>query len=482
MEDTNMKTQMKVLFLFIFLLALSVSSFSVVTTLTFKGGISGYQGDIKDDVEMNPMVGLSYEVWLKHFISIGIHPYYTSLGAGKSPDYNFSSHAGGADFLLKLRPFEINIGDGAINKIAPYIVGGGGIVNYFPEIKGAVDPTDPNFVDYDYIWQDQDMVDASYKWNAGVLPTIGGGLTFMTKHGFNIDLGIQWNNTLSDFVDGAEGGDKDDSFWMGYLGLAFNFETKKDKDGDGILDKDDKDPTHAEDFDGFEDRDGAPDLDNDNDGIPDVSDKAPGTDETVSKGINTKEDMDGFQDKDGVPDPDNDNDGIIDTKDKAPGTDDTVKKGINTKETKNGFMDEDGIPDEVPVVEKPKPPVVEQPKPVVEVKKEIPLNLAPVYFQTNSDELSKDDIAILDAIVVGLQGNPDVKLEVVGNTDNIGGADLNKKLSMQRAQEVKNYLVSKGIDEKRLLVIGNGPDKPVDVNTTPEGRAKNRRTEFTKIK
>jgi hypothetical protein len=179
MEDAKMKTKMMILFLFLLLLTISVNSFAVITTLTLKGGISRYQGDVKSDIDLYPMGGLSYEVWMTKFLSIGLDPYYTYIAAGETPDYAFESHLGGGDVLLKLRPFEISLGNGAINKMAPYIVAGGGMVNYFPKVKGA--PLEPG---YDYIGADTDMQDKSAKWNTSVFPTIGGGITFMTQHGF----------------------------------------------------------------------------------------------------------------------------------------------------------------------------------------------------------------------------------------------------------------------------------------------------------
>jgi OOP family OmpA-OmpF porin len=81
-----------------------------------------------------------------------------------------------------------------------------------------------------------------------------------------------------------------------------------DRDGDGIPDDVDQCPDLPEDFDGYQDADGCPDLDNDGDGIPDKLDKCP----------NTKEDFDGYQDADGCPDPDNDHDNIPDTEDACP--------------------------------------------------------------------------------------------------------------------------------------------------------------------
>ena len=104
-----------------------------------------------------------------------------------------------------------------------------------------------------------------------------------------------------------------------------------DSDGDGIIDRNDAAPYEPEDFDGYQDNDGAPDPDNDGDGIPDDSDAEP----------NTAEDMDGCQDGDGAPEPDgactsdSDGDGIIDSNDAAP----------YELEDFDGYQDDDGAPD-----------------------------------------------------------------------------------------------------------------------------------------
>jgi OOP family OmpA-OmpF porin len=103
--------------------------------------------------------------------------------------------------------------------------------------------------------------------------------------------------------------------------------TRPDRDGDGIPDADDKCPSDAEDFDGFEDADGCPDPDNDGDGIPDTRDMCP----------NTPENRNGVQDEDGCPEEtgDRDGDGIPDNVDKCP----------DTPESANGVEDADGCPE-----------------------------------------------------------------------------------------------------------------------------------------
>jgi hypothetical protein len=113
-----------------------------------------------------------------------------------------------------------------------------------------------------------------------------------------------------------------------------------DPDGDGVLRAADKCPEKPEDFDGFEDQDGCPDLDNDKDGVPDKQDQCPnqagkapsgcahrqrsadrdgdGIPDSADSCPDDPEDKDGFADHDGCPDPDNDKDGIADVDDRCP--------------------------------------------------------------------------------------------------------------------------------------------------------------------
>ncbi len=114
-----------------------------------------------------------------------------------------------------------------------------------------------------------------------------------------------------------------------------------DRDGDGIPDDVDQCPDLPEDFDGFEDHDGCPELDNDGDGILDRYDRCP----------NTKEDEDGYQDADGCPDPDNDGDRIPDTEDACPNqpgppNPDPKKNGCPLGTGPSHDRDGDGIPDD----------------------------------------------------------------------------------------------------------------------------------------
>jgi OOP family OmpA-OmpF porin len=144
-----------------------------------------------------------------------------------------------------------------------------------------------------------------------------------------------------------------------------------------------------------------------------------------------------------------------------------VPKGITTEEVES--IVKKHIPKEII-----KEVVVE--KPVV-VKKDRWV-LVGVNFDFNKTTLKSESYIILFHSVLMLEENPDMVVEIGGHTDNIGSEEVNMKLSNRRAQVVKDYLVSKGIDTNRLKVKGYGELMPITDNSTPEGRALNRRIEF----
>lgn len=101
-----------------------------------------------------------------------------------------------------------------------------------------------------------------------------------------------------------------------------------------------------------------------------------------------------------------------------------------------------------------------------------------VKFRFNSLELDPVSFPTLDKITEVLKAKPAMKIVIGGHTDNIGSVDVNNKLSLQRANAVKAYMVSKGAPAASITTVGYGPSKPIVTNDTPEGRAKNRRVEF----
>lgn len=213
-----------------------------------------------------------------------------------------------------------------------------------------------------------------------------------------------------------------------------------DKDGDGVLDDVDQCPDDPEDIDGFEDEDGCPDPDNDGDGILDAVDLCP----------DEAEDMDEFEDEDGCPDTDNDGDGILDADDECPNEAGPAESnGCPAMETDNIRVTDDAI-------------VLKR-------------NL---NFDTGRSTIRPDSFAILDDIVKVLVAHKTWNIMVEGHTDNRGSQALNMRLSQARADSVRSYLISHGVEAERLTAQGFAFDRPIASNSTRDGRARNRRVEF----
>jgi outer membrane protein OmpA-like peptidoglycan-associated protein len=242
-----------------------------------------------------------------------------------------------------------------------------------------------------------------------------------------------------------------------------------DSDADGVFDGIDQCPgtpvgTVVDDT-------GCP-LDTDADGIPDGSDACPDTptgSEVDMRGcpIDTDADTDGVPDSvDECPDTapgavvdnrgcalaaDSDGDGIPDSRDRCPDT----AAGEN--------VDAVGCPQLFQVEGVAVTSVV----------------LFGVTFETSRSSLTASSDLALDRVAQSLLANPDVRIEIGGHTDATGSTAANRRLSLQRAQSVKAYLVRQGIRPDRLETVGYGPDEPIATNDTEEGRRQNRRVELT---
>ena len=113
----------------------------------------------------------------------------------------------------------------------------------------------------------------------------------------------------------------------------------------------------------------------------------------------------------------------------------------------------------------------------IEIGKTYTLNN--IYYKTNSSSLEQKSMIVVEEFIEFLKVNPKLKIEIHGHTDNVGDAASNLALSTDRAFSVRDILIEKGIDEKRLVAFkGFGSTKPIADNATEEGRRKNRRTEF----
>jgi outer membrane protein OmpA-like peptidoglycan-associated protein len=233
----------------------------------------------------------------------------------------------------------------------------------------------------------------------------------------------------------------------------------EDMDGDGIVDARDQCPTAA-----GEGRDGCPILDTDKDGIPDGTDNCVLVAGVAPTGCPPDADADGVFDRDdqcpndkgpppqGCPaDQDLDHDGIVDANDKCP----------KEAENKNGFDDADGCPDLIPDDVKAFTGVIQG-----------------ITFEHNKATIHPASKPALDHAAGLLKEFESLRVEISGHTDNTGSGDKNVKLSKDRADAVKAYLVEQGIADHRIETRGAGPNEPLDTNATEAGRGRNRRIEF----
>jgi type IX secretion system PorP/SprF family membrane protein len=100
-------------------------------------------------------------------------------------------------------------------------------------------------------------------------------------------------------------------------------------------------------------------------------------------------------------------------------------------------------------------------------------------FEFNSTALDGETTEYLDELAKALIDNPELKIKLVGHTDNVGSEKFNQRLSINRAQTLKSYLVEKGVGAERITAEGKGMKEPLNKNETEEDQAKNRRVELT---
>jgi outer membrane protein OmpA-like peptidoglycan-associated protein len=423
-----------------------------------------------DRSTVDQWAGLQFKYGYSSQVSFSVGLYY---GWVYPRDREGSQFKAVGDYKTELLPFNLNINYYFVPPatIRPFASFGAGLIVW------DIRQLDENF----------SMFSRGKSFKGGRLNAMltgGLGIEFFLTQDYTFNLQCNYNRILKGNEDTIGYGD-DGNNGVAELrfGVSYCFGGFKDQDKDGIEDKFDLDPLHPEDFDGFQDNDGAPDPDNDRDGIPDFKDKAP----------NKPEDFDGFQDDDGVPDPDNDGDKIPDVKDKCPnvpedldgfedqdgcpefdndkdGIPDSLDQCPNWAEDFNGYLDEDGCPDEKPA---PEQEPIETGKNII---------LKGVNFQSGSSLLNPESYNTLDDIVKTLTAHPTIEIEIRGYTDDTGGFATNQLLSERRAYAVRKYLIDRGIDWRRLRATGYGERDPIASNLTAEGRAANRRIEFVRIR
>jgi len=178
---------------------------------------------------------------------------------------------------------------------------------------------------------------------------------------------------------------------------------------------------------------------------------------------------------------DDDGDGVSNDEDACPREAGPAgSKGCPVKDT-----DGDGIIDSVdkcpqaagPAENQGCPPQQEQLVAIQKGKLEIK---QAVFFATSKAIIQRRSFRMLDQVARVIRQHPEIeKIVIEGHSDNVGNAEANRKLSLARAQSVKDYLVKKGVEASRLEAKGYGPDRPLLSNATAKGRAANRRVAFT---
>jgi len=308
---------------------------------------------------------------------------------------------------------------------------------------------------------------------------------------FNINGGLQISP--NDYLDDLAFGTSNDLFLVLGGGFSFSFFSEKDSDGDGIFDSQDICPATVP---GVKvDNFGCP-IDGDRDGVPDYLDKCQNTPSRVlvdNNGCPFDSDNDSVPDYidicsntpqgvkvDNLGCPyDLDADGVPDYLDKCPETPRNVQ---TDKEGCPVDTDLDGVPDYID--DCPGSPGGEQVDdkgcPIPEEVSEVVLSSG-ANFALGSIELLPSAYPELDKLVKYMIGNLGTHWRIEGHTDNTGSDEVNKRVSLGRAQSVLNYFLSKGLSRNRFEVIGLGKSFPIADNTTEEGRAKNRRVVIIKI-
>ncbi|WP_088339875.1 OmpA family protein [Robiginitalea sediminis] len=320
----------------------------------------------------------------------------------------------------------------------------------------------------------------------------GGGYTWVDEIGAGtVNGGIGLNYWFTDFIGLTVQTQYKHAFedygvrhFQHLAGISIRF-GGTDTDGDGIYDKDDACPEVA----GLEAFNGCPDADGD--GIEDSKDSCPN--EPGSKEMNGCPDSDG----DGVADkddacpneaglaalsgcPDADGDGVADKDDECPSEAGPAENnGCPWPDSDgDGVLDKDDqCPDVAGTVANNGCPEVTE-----EVQKQLNDYARTILFDTGKASLKPETTRVFVDIIRILNEYPTARFTVEGHTDSQGSNATNQRLSEQRANAVRDFLIEEGVDASRLQAIGYGEDRPIASNNTRAGRTQNRRVEINLIK
>jgi outer membrane protein OmpA-like peptidoglycan-associated protein len=417
------------------------------------------------------------------------------------------------DLRFILSPFDMDVWD-------PFVYGGAGGLYFDNDKKPTNVPADRT-------------PEEEKGWTA-FFP-VGGGFDVAVSDAVLLDFSAGYVFTLTDDLNGYNNKvnyeeETYDGYYQAGIGLIFvSGSGSSDKDGDGLTKSEEKelgtDPNNP-DTDGDALNDGAevrtnftnpknPDTDGDglkdgeevityktdplktdtdSDGLSDSDEVLNYKTEPLVKDTDSDKLMDGAEVSDIHTDPlipDTDGDTLSDgdevqihkTDPLKPDTDaDGLKDGeeVNMYRTDPLKADtDDGSVDDFTEVNRGTNPL--NPEDDV-VKMDVPIVLEGITFETGKSDITPESEVVLQGAVKTMQTYSDIIVEISGHTDDVGSASSNQALSQRRADSVRFWLISKGIQPDRIISKGYGEEFPRVPNTSPENRRMNRRIEFKRIR
>ena len=397
-------------------------------------------------------------------------------------------------------PLKINI-ERRLNRLFAFEVAGS--LNKWKAGEGVID-SDYHFTlreDQDYfavdgnlkfyvdeglrLFRGSDWLELYISGGVGYFKVTEGGTTGNVGSGFNLwfseSIGLNFE-TVAKWILDSEPAVYDTGHIQYSLGLAFR-SGDQDQDNDGIYDYNDKCPNIA----GSKRNDGCPsdeevttdltdfvsDYDSDNDGVKDNVDKCPN--------------LAGLASNDGCPSSDSDGDGVVDTADNCP----TIaglpgNNGCPIVDTDgDGVIDSaDNCPTIAGVASNGGCPAktVTTPNNNNNGGSSFLSMTRKIQFNTNKYSFTNEAYSALEAIVSYMKQNSGYYYRIQGHADSVGKSSSNRTLSVRRAKAVKDYLISKGIPSEILTSEGFGESNPLELNSTKQGRAANRRIEIIELR
>jgi outer membrane protein OmpA-like peptidoglycan-associated protein len=354
---------------------------------------------------------------------------------------------------------------------SPYLYAGGGLLYYEYERRPAGAPA------------------KKQSGRTGVIP-LGVGAQIMVDSKVAVDVSGGYHLTFGDgitsFISTKKG-----SYWNMMIGvMVVGDDEDADPDKDGLVTKEEKrirtDPRNP-DTDGDRLTDGEEvrrystdplNPDTDGDGLTDGDEVRVHATDPLNPDTDRDRLLDGAEVTTYTTNPlkpDTDGDGLTDgdevlthkTDPLNPDTDGgSVADGVEVRRDTNPLNPSDDIP-------KKETLAVEIGRPIV---------LEGLVFEFNSARIRPQSEPVLENALGILNENPLIEVEIHGHTDNVGKASYNLKLSQDRANSVRQWLVNRGVDPARMTTKGFGFVRPIAPNDTEEGRQKNRRIEFVRVK